>query len=553
MRKSWQCYVIMAGDPFVFPTYLGCYKTLVQNVCSHTNGWDFVDFFEFEPTAKKVQARGPKEHEDLLVLGPCPASPFCQFVLSPSFDACGGRVGTLPGLLRISLESFWQRVHSFIRKSFATMKSILASFIEESKESGVTSGEKGEPEVSSEPTRGHLGDMLLAGCNDWENTTAKAPNGLEGLYRVELGSKVQKGFSSSSAMHSFALLEDGTLSAMGRNDCGQLGTGDTVVRQLPVRITMPVRSAVVKVSTGRSHTLILFANGEVWGCGANNFGQLGLGDSKTMQKNALKFVRVFFGEEVSIRDIACGHDFSLACSMEGAAFSFGHPEYGVLGHGTDGQYIKDGGRGAQIQYSCVHTPRRIEQFLTKDNHGKLTATIPATALVIRAVAAGKNHSVCVEEWEGAEENFNRVFSWGWGGYGRLGHNTSQDELKPREVSFFSHTVPGAQGNHASLRVQVRQALKQKCVREIYAGGSFSLVVTESRNLYFWGKLSNAPRGEATVYPVMSAELYNYPVRQVSAGSNLIVVVAAKPKPFRPASAPAPSGPVEDPGCCVVAW
>jgi len=377
-----------------------------------------------------------------------------------------------------------------------------------------------------------LGELLLAGCNDWENTTAKAPNGLEGLHRIDLGSKVKSAFSSSSAMHSFALLEDGTVAAMGRNDCGQLGTGDAGVRQLPVRVSLP-KTGVSKISTGRSHTLVLFESGEVWGCGANNFGQLGLGDSKAAAKNTLKWTRVNFGEDVLIRDIACGHDFSLACSMEGAVYSFGHPEYGVLGHGTDGQYIKDGGKGSQIQYSCVYTPRRVEFFITKDNHGKTTATHPASSMSIRAVAAGKNHAFCLEDWEGPEANWNRLFSWGWGGYGRLGHNTSQDELKPREVVFFSHTVAGAGGTHPSLRVQARQAQKQKCIREIYAGGSFSLAVSESRNLYFWGKLSNAPRGEATVYPVMSAELYNYPVRRVACGSNLIVVIAAKPRPFRP--------------------
>ena len=100
---------------------------------------------------------------------------------------------------------------------------------------------------------------------------------------------------------------------------------------------------------------------------------------------------------------------------------------------------------------------------------------------------------------------NRVFTWGFGGYGRNGHNNGDDEHRPRELTFFSRPTP------------------QQQVRKICAGGTFSCAVTESSSFYFWGKLPNSPRGEAMVYPRMQQELYNWNVNCIAAGSSFVVV------------------------------
>jgi alpha-tubulin suppressor-like RCC1 family protein len=432
------------------------------------------------------------------------------------------------------------------------MKRILDSFISEStKDAPVsTSGAKEDAKAGTTLKQPNAGAMLLSGCTDWGNSTSKAPAGLEEVHRVNVGSDVMSLFSSSSSMHEFSLLVDGKVMAMGRNDHGQLGTGDLDTKPLPVPITLPSSSAVVKIATGRSHTLVLFENGEVWGCGANNFGQLGLGNGKAVAKDVLKFTKVVFpGEEQQIRDITSGHDFSLACTRQGRLYAFGHPEYGVLGQGSDGQYIKDGGKGAAVQYSCEYTPKLIDRFLTKDAHNKVTATRTSAQIRIRAVAAGKNHAVCLEDWEQSEGDSeapaNRVFTWGWGGYGRLGHNGAQDEFFPREVSAFSHAVPSP--TDPSVRVPVMPSNRQKQIREIVCGSSFTLAVSDSRNLYYFGKMSNAPRGEATVYPQMQQELFDYPVRRIAAGSNLVVVIAGINN-----RAKGINGATDGP-CCAIAW
>jgi len=38
---------------------------------------------------------------------------------------------------------------------------------------------------------------------------------------------------------------------------------------------------------------------------------------------------------------------------------------------------------------------------------------------------------------------DRIFTWGFGGYGRLGHNENKDELVPRLLKFFDGPNRGA--------------------------------------------------------------------------------------------------------------
>ncbi|CAE7306736.1 Rcbtb1, partial [Symbiodinium sp. CCMP2456] len=68
------------------------------------------------------------------------------------------------------------------------------------------------------------------------------------------------------------------LSCWGQNDKGQLGQGDTLPRpnqQAPVLLG----AQVVQISSGAYHSCALLQTGEVKCWGANNRGQLGLGDS----------------------------------------------------------------------------------------------------------------------------------------------------------------------------------------------------------------------------------------------------------------------------------
>ena len=74
--------------------------------------------------------------------------------------------------------------------------------------------------------------------------------------------------------HTLILQNDGTLWGCGANGYGQLGLGDTNNRKIFTKIISDVKSAYC----GDDYTLILKNDGTLWGCGDNGYGQLGLGD-----------------------------------------------------------------------------------------------------------------------------------------------------------------------------------------------------------------------------------------------------------------------------------
>jgi len=58
----------------------------------------------------------------------------------------------------------------------------------------------------------------------------------------------------------------------------------------------------------------------------------------------------------------------------------------------------------------------------------------------------------------AVDSLKRVFSWGWGGLGRLGHAEQKDEMIPRLIKFFDTQSRG--------------------VKSVHCGSSFSLAINE---------------------------------------------------------------------------
>lgn len=275
------------------------------------------------------------------------------------------------------------------------------------------------------------GTLLLSGCVDWDNATSKAALGLDGPHAVDLGSPVIRTYSSSSSLHLFILTSDEKLYGLGKNEHGQLSTGSTDTIYLPREIRTPwPLNQLKKITTGRSHTLFLLRNGDVYGCGSNSCGQLGLGGGARDVQDSLQMKKLPL---VDIQDISCGYEHSIVCTISGAVFTFGHPQYGQLGHGATGEHLQEGKRG--VQFNFVRSPEQIMQFMSSD--GK--TVVRADEIKIRSVHAGKNHCVAVEDWmteEGDEKIYNRIFSWGFGGYGRLGHRGATDELIPREIATF---------------------------------------------------------------------------------------------------------------------
>ena len=124
-------------------------------------------------------------------------------------------------------------------------------------------------------------------------------------------------------LHSIYLGTDGTVSACGRNDKGQLGDGTTTDKSTPIKINLPPVSMIA----GGDHTLFLGTDGTVSACGANGSGQLG--DGTTTNRSTLIKINL---PPVSM--IAAGHTHSVFLGTDGTVSACGSNSYGQLGDGT---------------------------------------------------------------------------------------------------------------------------------------------------------------------------------------------------------------------------
>ncbi|XP_014665982.1 PREDICTED: protein RCC2-like [Priapulus caudatus] len=309
-----------------------------------------------------------------------------------------------------------------------------------------------------------------------------APHRLSGLEGVQVRTVV----SGNAACHSVVITTDGVAMSWGRNDKGQLGHGHANRVDVPQRIEALAEINVVDAACGRNHTLCLTDRGEVYGMGENKMGQLGIGN----QQPAVLIPKKIHRKGPPIVKIACGAEFSVIVDLNGNLYTLGSPEYGQLGHNTDGKYFVTSNK---LAYYCETVPRQVALFIEKDRDNRIQ---PVMDVFITDVACGNNHSVALD-------NKKRVYTWGFGGYGRLGHAEQKDEMVPRMVKFFDGPKRGA------------------C--RIFAGSAYTMAVSELGALYCWGQTKAT--GEAIMYPKPVQDLSGWTIRSVGCSNRSIVVAA----------------------------
>jgi alpha-tubulin suppressor-like RCC1 family protein len=171
--------------------------------------------------------------------------------------------------------------------------------------------------------------------------------------------------------------------------------------------------------------------------------------------------------------VSAGGEHSLLWTETGELYSFGEGTDGRLGHGG--------------QYQNEHVPR-------------LVATLAHKRVV--GASAGHSHSVA---WTEAGE----LYTFGYGGFGGLGHGSSASEYSPRLV----------------------QALAGSKVVAASAGTYHTAVVTEAGDLYTFGYGSQGQLGlggtEHENLPKLVEALAGMKVVEVSAGNVHTAVVTAE--------------------------
>nr|KAF6500344.1 HECT and RLD domain containing E3 ubiquitin protein ligase 5 [Molossus molossus] len=217
---------------------------------------------------------------------------------------------------------------------------------------------------------------------------------------------------------------------------------------------------IIQITCGDYHSLALSKGGELFAWGQNSHGQLGIGrifDSTSTPQ----IVKHLSG--VPLAQISAGKAHSMALSISGNMYSWGRNDFGQLGLGhTDNEDFPsliealDSQKVEFLACGGSHTA-----LLTKDGllftfgagkHGQLGHNSTqnelkpclVTKLVgnrVTQVACGRRHTLAYVS------NLGKVFSFGSGKEGQLGNGGTHNQLIPlpiklsssEELKFESHT------------------------------------------------------------------------------------------------------------------
>uniref|UniRef100_A0A672FRB8 Uncharacterized protein n=1 Tax=Salarias fasciatus TaxID=181472 RepID=A0A672FRB8_SALFA len=171
---------------------------------------------------------------------------------------------------------------------------------------------------------------------------------------------------------------------------------------------------VVAIACGQDHSL---AVGDVFSWGLNSHGQLGQG-----KEVALQYVPDLVGalSGVAVTQISAGGTHSLFLTLPGLVYCCGANKSGQLGLNR----VDDKGRHQSF------TPSRY--MLLSSRSWSLTGRfnvcmVPALRpLGVSFISCGESHSAVLTK-------DGKVFTFGEGFYGQLGHSSSADEVSPRLV------------------------------------------------------------------------------------------------------------------------
>ncbi|CAE7237272.1 UVR8 [Symbiodinium sp. CCMP2592] len=251
---------------------------------------------------------------------------------------------------------------------------------------------------------------------------------------------------AAGARHTVVVSKSGQVWAAGDDDFGEWGTGGTLRQHAFVHVAFDGKK-IVAVAAGDHHTAAITDSGELWTWGANEHGQLGVGDTKdrhapvTVSVNGQKIVAAVLLEDrhvpvkVSVNGqkivaVAAGHFRSAAITDSGELWAWGLNGNGQLGIGD-----------------------------TKDRHAPVKVSLNGQKIV--AVAAGHKHTAAITdsgelwtwsdngEFEGPEDcgrgcwtlahrcdhDSGELWTWGCNGGGKLGIGDTTNRYSPVKAAL----------------------------------------------------------------------------------------------------------------------
>eukprot|EP00736_Rhodelphis_marinus_P006803 Rmarinus@m.2880 len=149
------------------------------------------------------------------------------------------------------------------------------------------------------------------------------PVRVAGLHKIKIH------HAAAGFTHSVFVNAQGAVFSCGVNEYGQLGHGDTRTVHVPKAVEAVAGERILRVACGAYHTVLVSEEHRVYTCGSGLQGQLGHGDFKnqvlpTVVQKALM---------LPIQNTFAGFYHTLLLSTSGQVYGFGHNEHFQLGLG----------------------------------------------------------------------------------------------------------------------------------------------------------------------------------------------------------------------------
>lgn len=237
------------------------------------------------------------------------------------------------------------------------------------------------------------GKLLIAGMVTWDLVGRKIDSKGGVKIRPNLwyfhrftDEKYRMAVSGSCSAHSILINMDRKALTFGRNTMGQLGQPELRTYEKPTPVPGLEGFDIIGAACGRNHTLFLTDTGLVYACGDNKSGQCGVGSSTPVIQKA---TRINYTGPPIIK-VGCGAEFSVILDVKGNLLTFGLPEYGQLGHNTDGKYFIT---SSKMSFHFETSPKRVPLYIEKAKDGHVT---PVDDVQIVDFSCGNNHTVAVD-------------------------------------------------------------------------------------------------------------------------------------------------------------
>ncbi|KAG5326694.1 SRGEF factor, partial [Acromyrmex heyeri] len=268
---------------------------------------------------------------------------------------------------------------------------------------------------------------------------------------------------------SMALTRNGELYVWGSNRYGQLGLDPSVFSSIPHPHKISFDKKIKNVSMGLRHTAIVTENHELYICGSNNRGQLGLINPETMKPYTLLDVFTKVAERTmqgNVENVTCGqyHTIVLTKRQTYNIYVFGDNKHGQLGF-----FSKTSSETRISQPLCtplssiqhdtpiqIHTGWSHINILSngiifswgRNDYGQLGRSLSKSQNGISTeerLQCIENIPKIIQLSVGSEHNValtdnGAVLCWGWNEHGNCGNGKTENVLRPKFLPVPSNSV-----------------------------------------------------------------------------------------------------------------